>query len=115
MEQWASEARTKTQPGLLKITTHHGPGRTSSKLAWIQLKLTVGGKELEKFDVVITTFQVLASEFKARGQRAAPSDSDDSDDGLRKKLKRKKKVMAALYDVKWLRIVIGELNKAGLS
>lgn len=62
--------------------------------------------------MVITTFQVLASEFKARTQRAAPSDSDDSDDGLRKKMKRKKKVMAALYDVKWLRIVVGELADA---
>lgn len=32
MEQWATEARTKTQPGLLKITTHHGPSRTTGKL-----------------------------------------------------------------------------------
>lgn len=28
MEQWALEVRTKTQPGRLKVTTHHGPQRT---------------------------------------------------------------------------------------
>lgn len=60
---------------------------------------------------MITTFQVLASEFKARTQRAAVSDSDDSDDGLRKKMGRKKKVFGGLYGVKWLRIVIGELHQ----
>jgi hypothetical protein len=32
MEQWATEVRTKTQPGRLKVTTHHGPGRTKGKL-----------------------------------------------------------------------------------
>jgi hypothetical protein len=28
MEQWATEASTKTVPGRLKVTTHHGPSRT---------------------------------------------------------------------------------------
>lgn len=28
MEQWATECRTKTEPGRLKVTTHHGPSRT---------------------------------------------------------------------------------------
>ena len=27
-EQWASEIRTKTAPGLLKVKIHHGPSRT---------------------------------------------------------------------------------------
>lgn len=28
MEQWATEAKTKTVPGKLRVTTHHGPSRT---------------------------------------------------------------------------------------
>nr|KIR45923.1 hypothetical protein I312_04893 [Cryptococcus bacillisporus CA1280] len=78
MEQWATECRTKTEPGRLKVTTHHGPSRTKS------------GKTLEGFDVVITTFQTLASEF---GVKKAP---------------KKKATMSALFDVKWLRIVVVE-------
>lgn len=31
MEQWATECRTKTEDGLLKVTTHHGPKRAKSK------------------------------------------------------------------------------------
>ena len=28
MEQWAAEVRTKTEPGRVTVSTHHGPSRT---------------------------------------------------------------------------------------
>lgn len=100
LEQWATECRTKTEPGRLKVTTHHGPSRTKS------------GKTLEGFDVVITTFQTLASEFgvwETKGQKRL--DDDESDEEVpagRKKAPKKKATMSALFEVKWLRIVIDE-------
>jgi len=74
----------------------------------------VAGKVLEKYDVVITTFQTLASEFKVyedRGKVAMDSDSSESETFGRKTLKSKKKAASphAIFDVKWLRVVIGTL------
>ncbi|KAK8866127.1 hypothetical protein IAR55_001278 [Kwoniella newhampshirensis] len=102
MEQWATECRTKTMPGRLKVTTHHGSSRTKS------------GKTLEKFDVVITTFQTVASEFgvyETRVQRQIDELDSGSDIEIgRKTLKGKKgkQSASALFDVKWLRIVVDE-------
>ncbi|KAK1925490.1 SNF2 family N-terminal domain-containing protein [Papiliotrema laurentii] len=103
MEQWASEARTKTTSGRLKVTTHHGPSRTKS------------AKTLQGYDVVITTFQTLASEHKAFSEAAkedTESEDSDSDTGVRKTLKKKAKKKntpnCAIFGVKWLRVVIDE-------
>jgi SNF2 family DNA or RNA helicase len=111
MEQWATEASTKTVPGRLKVTTHHGPSRT--KCAWpVMFSLIPAGKTLEKFDLVITTFQTLASEFKTyeEGNKVNVSDDDSDSDSVAKKITKKKgkKASHALFDVKWLRVVIGE-------
>ncbi|KAL7419356.1 hypothetical protein Q5752_006194 [Cryptotrichosporon argae] len=112
MEQWATECRTKTEPGVLRVTTHHGP--TRAKL----------GKKLEDFDVVITTFTVLSTEFgslvknnpasaaaqkmRKKKKKASLSESDDSDSDVGARVVRKKKAPHALFDVKWLRIVVDE-------
>lgn len=111
MEQWATEASTKTVPGRLKVTTHHGPSRT--KCAYrVRFSLTPAGKTLEKFDLVITTFQTLASEFKTYEEtnKVNVSDEDSDSDSVAKKIVKKKgkKASHALFDVKWLRVVIGE-------
>ncbi|WVQ97656.1 hypothetical protein IAU59_004770 [Kwoniella sp. CBS 9459] len=102
MEQWASEVKTKTEPGRLKVSTHHGPSRTKS------------GKTLEKFDVIITTFQTLASEFgvyETAAQKRLDADSDSDVDTGRKGAgakKKNKQAACALFEVKWLRVVIDE-------
>ncbi|WVQ77121.1 hypothetical protein IAR50_006804 [Cryptococcus sp. DSM 104548] len=103
MEQWATECKTKTSPGILKVTTHHTSSRT---------KL---GKTLEGYDVVITTFATVSSEFGAyekemqsRLDDELDSDSDDVAPKGRKKAAKKKAVMSALFHVKWLRIVVDE-------
>ncbi|ORX33465.1 SNF2 family N-terminal domain-domain-containing protein, partial [Kockovaella imperatae] len=105
MEQWATEVRSKTKPGALTVTTHHGPSRTKS------------GKTLQGFDVVITTFQTVASEYTSYKMEGStqphkqPSDDQlSSDDSLAEKLKKKKmpkkKGSHAVFDVKWLRVVV---------
>ncbi|GMK57535.1 hypothetical protein CspeluHIS016_0403690 [Cutaneotrichosporon spelunceum] len=99
MEQWATECRTKTENGLLKVTTHHGPKRAKS------------AKELRNYDVVITTFQVLVSEHKAKTTgKSSPGSDSDSDVPLPIKRSRAlaKERAPALFDLKWLRVVIDE-------
>lgn len=83
------------------------------------LKLTTDSKELLKYDVVITTFQVLASEYGVHenGPKnvaailAENSSEDSDDDAVQKRRMKLKKAAAAratpLFDVKWLRVVIG--------
>lgn len=53
------------------------------------------GQKLDKFDVVITTYQTLASE---HAKDKADSDSDNSKQG------------GALFERKWLRIVLGKFG-----
>jgi len=64
--------------------------------------------------VVITTFQTLASEHGATSDMETLTDSDDSDgsDSFIARPKKKaaaKKAACPLFDVKWLRVVIGKL------
>jgi SNF2 family DNA or RNA helicase len=51
IKQWESEIKSKvTRSHALKVLVHHGPSRTKS------------AAELKRYDVVITTYQILASE-----------------------------------------------------
>ncbi|KAK4943620.1 hypothetical protein LTR28_008421, partial [Elasticomyces elasticus] len=51
IKQWESEIKTKVEKDhALRVLVHHGPSRTKSAY------------ELKKYDVVITTYQILASE-----------------------------------------------------
>ncbi|KAF2158909.1 hypothetical protein M409DRAFT_61255 [Zasmidium cellare ATCC 36951] len=51
IKQWESEIKTKvTKSHAMKVLVHHGPSRTKSSA------------ELNKYDVVITTYQTLTSE-----------------------------------------------------
>lgn len=51
IKQWEGEIKSKvTRSHALKVLVHHGPSRTKS------------AAELKKYDVVITTYQILASE-----------------------------------------------------
>jgi SNF2 family DNA or RNA helicase len=115
MEQWAEEIRKKTAPGRLKVTTHHGTARTKGG------SLTgdadgdadgLVGQTLERYDVVITTYQTLASEFGnpagANSRAAADSDGDDTESSERVRKPKAKVAGRALFDVKWLRVVLGE-------
>lgn len=80
IKQWESEINTKVaKTHALKVLVHHGPNRTKS------------ADKLKQYDVVITTYQVLASEHAQCG---------DGPDGLQK----------GCFAVHWYRMMLDEAH-----
>lgn len=80
IKQWESEINTKVEAShKLKVLVHHGQSRTKSAL------------ELRKYDVVITTYQILTSEHAS---------SSDEPDGLK----------YGCFGVQWYRIILDEAH-----
>lgn len=80
IKQWESEVKTRVLPShKLKILVHHGPSRTKR------------GEDLKKYDIVVTTYQILASEHAA---------SSDGPDGPK----------IGCYGVHWYRIMLDEAH-----
>lgn len=80
IKQWEAEINTKvTRSHALKVLVHHGPNRTKS------------ADKLKQYDVVITTYQVLASEHASCG---------DGPDGLKK----------GCFAVQWYRTMLDEAH-----
>ncbi|KAG8886897.1 hypothetical protein FRB98_000813 [Tulasnella sp. 332] len=116
--QWESEIK-KMAPKL-RVRVHHGPARTKNSA------------DFAAYDVVITTYPLILSEFNnfqaSAGSRAkdeskaADSDNDDSDGSgfveamkkLNTKTKGKRKAppkkLTALFDAVFLRIVLDEAH-----
>ncbi|KAH7396861.1 SNF2 family N-terminal domain-containing protein [Phaeosphaeria sp. MPI-PUGE-AT-0046c] len=80
IKQWEAEINSKVSKShALKVLVHHGPSRTKS------------AEKLKQYDVVITTYQVLASEHASCG---------DGPDGLQK----------GCFAVNWYRIMLDEAH-----
>lgn len=80
IKQWEAEIKDKvTKSHSLKVYVHHGPSRTKS------------AEKLKSYDVVVTTYQVLASEHGACG---------DGPDGLKK----------GCFGVHWYRVILDEAH-----
>jgi SNF2 family DNA or RNA helicase len=80
IKQWEAEISGKiSKSHALKVLVHHGPNRTKS------------ADKLKQYDVVITTFQVLASEHSSCG---------DGPDGLKK----------GCFAVHWYRTILDEAH-----
>lgn len=81
IKQWEGEIKSKVMSShALKVLVHHGPSRTKS------------GAELKKYDVVITTYQILASEHAASNL--------DRPDGAR----------IGCFGVHWYRMILDEAH-----
>jgi SNF2 family DNA or RNA helicase len=80
IKQWEAEINSKVSKShALKVLVHHGPNRTKS------------ADKLKQYDVVITTYQVLASEHASCG---------DGADGLKK----------GCFAVSWYRMLLDEAH-----
>lgn len=81
IKQWESEIKTKvTRSHALKVLVHHGPSRTKS------------AAELKRYDVVITTYQILASEHAGSNM--------EKPDGAR----------VGCFGVHWYRMILDEAH-----
>jgi SNF2 family DNA or RNA helicase len=117
---------------------HLEPSVSSIDFLWKTTLTSLASYELERYHVVLTTYDVLASEYaafqdptgeikasKSKSKEAATptADSSDSDgfggglkarrDALMKanaKPKKAKEKASPLFDVNWLRVVVGEHN-----
>ncbi|KZT54103.1 hypothetical protein CALCODRAFT_473944 [Calocera cornea HHB12733] len=116
IKQWKEELSKMTVG--LRVIEHHGAGRTKD------------ASVLERADVVVTSYSVVASEHAASGGGSdhsepkkakaktkskndafivSDSEGDDSDNFAKKVVKKtKKKTACALFEVDWLRIVLDE-------
>ncbi|KAF8488076.1 SNF2 family N-terminal domain-containing protein [Gautieria morchelliformis] len=98
LDQWKLEIETKTDGGL-SCLIYHGPNKPKLK------------KNLQKFDVVLTTFQTLALEWpddrKKKKRKKDQGDSDDFMDSDSEKEKKPKKE-GLLLRMKWFRVVLDE-------
>jgi SNF2 family DNA or RNA helicase len=80
IKQWEAEIKNRvTSSHRMKVLVHHGPSRTKRF------------DELKKYDVVITTYQIIASEH---------ANSSDADDGIK----------TGCFGVYWYRIILDEAH-----
>ena len=80
IKQWERELDVRVEDSHhMKVLVHHGPKRTKR------------GEDLQKYDVVITTYQTITSEFEA---------SSKEDDGPK----------IGCFDVQWYRIILDEAH-----
>jgi hypothetical protein len=121
----------------LKALKHQGTSRTAGKynifvfvlyIAFVNLLFYIDHKILEKYHVVVTTYDTVKSEYDSYNPSAkdeskkakasskaknADSDFDDSDSDSIKKSKRSKGAKkCALFNVKWWRSVLGAILKS---
>ncbi|KAG7442867.1 uncharacterized protein BT62DRAFT_935597 [Guyanagaster necrorhizus] len=114
LPQWVEEAQKMTS---LKVKSHHGGSRTSDP------------GELRKYQIIVTTYDVVKSEFAAHRPPAkdeskqsklktSKDDVDSSDEAehfgrtlkSKEKPKHQVKVKDALFHVKWWRIILDEAH-----
>jgi len=80
IKQWEAEIKTRVEKThTLKVLVHHGPSRTKSAI------------ELKKYDVVITTYQILSSEHAG---------SSDHAEGIK----------VGCFGVQWYRVILDEAH-----
>lgn len=140
LSQWESEIN-KFNPSL-RVLAHHGPSRTKGELCCGEFQggtkhLTTDSDELKRYHVVLTTYDVLSSEYgvyqdptgestskkkKGKDDTPSPIGGDSDSDGFGGSLKARKEALlkanagssrkpkekgSALYGVDWLRVVVG--------
>lgn len=117
IHQWVDEIKNKTEYGKLRVLKHHGPNRTKNPAVF------------KRYDVVVTTYQVVSSDSpsdkkkKSNSSKKAmtldgfivPDEDDNEDDGYDRSVPSRwqqlKKGYGPLFQVKWHRIVLDEAQQ----
>ena len=117
LQQWVDEINNKTEKNTLRVLKHHGPSRERNPAV------------LEEYDVIVTTYQVLASDManpnkkKKKKTVSIQKREDGLDDfvveesdeessrltyELPKKWQKLKRGYGTLFQLKWHRVVLDE-------
>ncbi|GMR35972.1 hypothetical protein PMAYCL1PPCAC_06167, partial [Pristionchus mayeri] len=112
INQWKKEIKDRVKGSRLNVLVFHGPNREERP------------KKLAKYDVVITSYNIVTSELTERVENAYEDDGeDDSDDederlgkkaavvGEGKKLRVSKDQICVLTKVHWERIILDEAHQ----
>eukprot|EP00456_Euglypha_rotunda_P028677 TRINITY_DN22637_c0_g1_i1.p1 TRINITY_DN22637_c0_g1~~TRINITY_DN22637_c0_g1_i1.p1 ORF type:complete len:166 (+),score=39.22 TRINITY_DN22637_c0_g1_i1:258-755(+) len=90
---WQDQFSTHVFPGHLNAYTYHGPGRNKD-VAF-----------LEKHDVIITTYNILATEYNDPQELAGLTEEGK----INPKLKKQRTIkQSPLFDICWKRVVLDE-------
>lgn len=131
VEQWRLEIEEKTRDDTLAVIVHHGPKRTKGPSWYAMSPLTIADpKVLRRADVVITTYEVVASEWldeskassvdfdgddvKAESESGTPTASTSSaakgkaKAAPKAKPRAKPKVAGALFQTAFHRVILDE-------
>ncbi|KAI0688029.1 SNF2 family N-terminal domain-containing protein [Cytidiella melzeri] len=84
LSNWEKQIQDHVKPGVLSYCVYYGPGRNMS------------ASNLQKYDVVITTYQTVTKEHENSGGSAAVGS------------KKRKTSDRALFEVNWKRIILDE-------
>ncbi|OCF35283.1 hypothetical protein I316_02829 [Kwoniella heveanensis BCC8398] len=98
LTQWKSEIETKCTPNLMRVLIYHGPKRPKS------------ANVLKQYDVVLTTYGTLTSEFgteHTHKTKVKINDKDASDSDEEFKVVRKQ---GPLMKIKWYRCILDEAH-----
>ncbi|WWD15746.1 hypothetical protein CI109_100168 [Kwoniella shandongensis] len=99
LSQWKNEIESKTTPGLMRVLIYHGQKRIKT------------GNNLKQYDVVMTTYGTLTSEFGSEHKhkkKVKIDDPDASEDDENFVVTRKQ---GPLMKVKWYRVILDEAHQ----
>jgi SNF2 family DNA or RNA helicase len=117
IHQWVDEIKTKTESGKLRVLKHHGPNRIKNPAV------------LRRYDVIVTTYQVVASDVPADPAKKKKTmtiddfvvqEEDDEYDyfgansnkrGIPDKWQSLKKGYGPLFQINWYRVVLDEAQQ----
>jgi len=89
LDAWQMQVDTHIKSGLLKVIMYHGPNRARNP------------DDLTACDIVLTTYDVLASEFMAREANPNPKAKANP---------KKRKAESVLESIHWHRVVLDEAH-----
>ncbi|KAK8869977.1 hypothetical protein IAR55_000547 [Kwoniella newhampshirensis] len=99
LSQWKNEIESKTTPGLMRVLIYHGQKRVKS------------ANNMKQYDVVMTTYGTLTSEFGSEHKHKKKVRIDDPDASEEDEQYTVTRKQGPLMKVKWYRVILDEAHQ----